>query len=149
MNVLSHLFWVNESLSDWELRSKNCKYKSTSANELKLCCEAIGSMRRFICSHASKTAAPYISELAEAAVGEELGTWFCGEHEQNQKQYFQIQERITGRRDKGDNPNEPEKQFRIIISKNAVQDIIFKIFINRKVAKNLLSFFCLPGNQDL
>jgi len=34
----------------------------------------MGSMRAFICSHASKTAPPYISELAEAAVGEELGT---------------------------------------------------------------------------
>jgi hypothetical protein len=32
-------------------------------------------MRAIICSHASKTAAPYISELAEAAVGEELGTY--------------------------------------------------------------------------
>jgi len=41
---------------------------------VKLCREAIGSMRAFICSHASKTAPPYISELAEAAVGEELGT---------------------------------------------------------------------------
>jgi len=41
---------------------------------LKLCCEAIGFMRVIICSHASKTAAPYISELAEAAVGEALGT---------------------------------------------------------------------------
>ena len=28
----------------------------------------------YICSHASKTADPYISELAEAAVGDELGT---------------------------------------------------------------------------
>lgn len=46
----------------------------TSAKELKLCCEAIGSMRALICSHASKTAAPYMSELAEAAVGEALGT---------------------------------------------------------------------------
>jgi len=41
---------------------------------LKLCFEAIGSMRSIICSHASKTAAPYISELAKAVVGEALGT---------------------------------------------------------------------------
>lgn len=47
---------------------------STSAKELKFCCEAIGSMRALICSHASRTAAPYMSELAEAAVGDELGT---------------------------------------------------------------------------
>lgn len=46
----------------------------TSANEPKLCFDAIGSMRAFICSHASKTAAPYISELAEAAVGDAFGT---------------------------------------------------------------------------
>lgn len=36
---------------------------------------AIGFIRALICSHASKTAAPYISELAEAAVGDEFGTW--------------------------------------------------------------------------
>lgn len=48
--------------------------QGTSAKEPKLCLEAIGSIRAFICSHASKTAAPYISELAEAAVGDELGT---------------------------------------------------------------------------
>lgn len=48
--------------------------KNTSVKELKLCLEAIGSIRAFICSHASKTAAPYMSELAEAAVGEALGT---------------------------------------------------------------------------
>jgi hypothetical protein len=35
---------------------------------------AMGSIRAFICWQASKTAAPYKSELAEAAVGEELGT---------------------------------------------------------------------------
>lgn len=62
------------------LGSKNYKYKSTSANELKLCWEAIGSIRAIIFSHASKTAAPYISELAEAAVGEEFGTYFCSKH---------------------------------------------------------------------
>lgn len=45
----------------------------TSAKELKLLLEAIGSMRALICSHASKTAAPYMSELAEAAVGDALG----------------------------------------------------------------------------
>lgn len=56
------------------LTSKNRKYNNTSAKVLNLCWEAIGSMRAIICSHASKTAAPYISELAEAAVGEELGT---------------------------------------------------------------------------
>lgn len=48
--------------------------KLTSANELKLCFEATGSIRAFICSQASNTAAPYISELAEAAVGDALGT---------------------------------------------------------------------------
>lgn len=47
---------------------------TTSAKELKLRFEAIGSIRAFICSQASKTTAPYISELAEAAVGVELGT---------------------------------------------------------------------------
>ena len=46
----------------------------TSANELKLCFKATGSIRAFICSHASKTAAPYKSELAEAAVGDVFGT---------------------------------------------------------------------------
>lgn len=58
----------------FRLRSINIKYKSTSANVLKLFCEAIGFIRAIIFSHASNTAAPYISELAEAAVGEELGT---------------------------------------------------------------------------
>lgn len=37
--------------------------------------EAIGAMRAFNCSHASKTAAPYISELADAAVADALGTY--------------------------------------------------------------------------
>lgn len=49
---------------------------NTSAKELKLCWEAIGSILALICSHASKTAAPYISELAEAAVGDAFGTYF-------------------------------------------------------------------------
>lgn len=53
---------------------QNYENKGTLANESKLCSEAIGAIRAFICSHASKTAAPYISELAEAAVGDELGT---------------------------------------------------------------------------
>lgn len=48
--------------------------RRTSANELKLLLEAIGSIRAFICSQASNTAAPYISELAEAAVGDAFGT---------------------------------------------------------------------------
>lgn len=48
--------------------------KKTSSKELKLDLDAIGSIRAFICSHASNTAAPYMSELAEAAVGEALGT---------------------------------------------------------------------------
>ncbi len=34
----------------------------------------MGSIRAFICSQAFNTAAPYISELAEAAVGDALGT---------------------------------------------------------------------------
>lgn len=46
----------------------------TSARDSKLCLEAIGSILAFIFSQASKTAAPYISELAEAAVGDALGT---------------------------------------------------------------------------
>lgn len=32
-------------------------------------------MRAFNCSHAFKTAAPYRSELADAAVGDALGTY--------------------------------------------------------------------------
>lgn len=52
----------------------------TSAKELKLCFAAMGSMRALICSQASKTAAPYISELAEAAVGDALGTLFEKKH---------------------------------------------------------------------
>ena len=36
--------------------------------------DAIGSILAFISLQASKTAAPYISELAEAAVGDALGT---------------------------------------------------------------------------
>lgn len=56
---------------------------STSAKELKLCFEAIGSIRAFICSQASKTAAPYKSELAEAAVGDALGT-YIGRYIHNQ-----------------------------------------------------------------
>jgi hypothetical protein len=43
--------------------------------ELKLCLDATGSNLAIICSTASKTAAPYISELAEAAVGDALGTY--------------------------------------------------------------------------
>lgn len=46
----------------------------TSAKELILCFEAMGCILAFSCSHASNTAAPYISELAEAAVGDALGT---------------------------------------------------------------------------
>lgn len=46
----------------------------TSAKELWPSLAATGFMRDFICSQASKTAAPYISELAEAAVGDEFGT---------------------------------------------------------------------------
>lgn len=34
----------------------------------------MGFILAFICSQASRTAAPYRSELAEAAVGEALGT---------------------------------------------------------------------------
>jgi hypothetical protein len=54
---------------------QNYENEGTSANELNLFCEEMGSIRAFICSHASKTAYPYISELAEAAVSDELGTW--------------------------------------------------------------------------
>jgi hypothetical protein len=54
---------------------QNYENEGTSANELNLFCEEMGSIRAFICSHASKTAYPYISELVEAAVGDELGTW--------------------------------------------------------------------------
>lgn len=71
MTKIAYLVIYSE-LIGW-LRSK-VKNLITSANELKLCCEAMGFMRVIICSHASKTAAPYISELAEAAVGEALGT---------------------------------------------------------------------------
>lgn len=39
-----------------------------------MCLDDMGSIRAFICSHASKTAAPYISELAEAAVADAFGT---------------------------------------------------------------------------
>lgn len=49
--------------------------KNTSANELKLCFDATGSILAIICSQASKIAAPYISELAEAAVGDAFGTY--------------------------------------------------------------------------
>jgi len=52
----------------------------TSANELKLRFESIGSILAFICSQASKTAAPYISELADAAVGDALGTYLTANH---------------------------------------------------------------------
>lgn len=64
------------SPSSWEKRSHLPGYsgKLTSANELNLLLEAIGCIRAFICSQASNTAAPYISELAEAAVGDEFGT---------------------------------------------------------------------------
>jgi len=37
--------------------------RKTSSKELKLDLDAIGSIRAFICSHASNTAAPYMSEL--------------------------------------------------------------------------------------
>jgi hypothetical protein len=50
--------------------------KNTSENVLKLCLDATGSILAIICSQASKTAAPYISELAEAAVGDALGTCY-------------------------------------------------------------------------
>lgn len=63
--------------------------RSTSAKELKLRFEAIGSIRAFICSQASKTAAPYISELAEAAVGDELGTYSAAMlHKYNKNSIF-------------------------------------------------------------
>lgn len=47
----------------------------TSANELQLSLEATTSIRALICSQASKTAAPYMSELIDAAVGDAFGTY--------------------------------------------------------------------------
>ena len=62
-----------------KLRASDPREKDTSSKELNFCLEAMGSIRAFICWHASKTAAPYISELAEAAVGDALGTYFWQE----------------------------------------------------------------------
>lgn len=45
----------------------------------------MGSMRAFICSQASKTADPYISELADAAVGDALGTYITRIHRRLQQ----------------------------------------------------------------
>lgn len=57
-----------------EIQHLNICNECTSLKELKVRLDAIGSILAFICSQASKTAAPYISELAEAAVGDALGT---------------------------------------------------------------------------
>ena len=52
----------------------------TSAKELQLSLEARGSIRALICSQAFRTAAPYMSELIEAAVGDAFGTYQDIEH---------------------------------------------------------------------
>lgn len=71
-----------------EFDSSKCKEcfldatRVTSAKELTLSLEATGSIRALICSQASKTAAPYMSELIDAAVGEAFGTYQEREREQ-------------------------------------------------------------------